>query len=90
MDDHDLRSLLEQLHAEVESGEKVDEQDREMLKHLVADIQARLGQSEGGGTQVEPSILHLLEESIDRYEVSHPDLTLLLTKALAILCNAGI
>ena len=90
MDDQDLHSLLEQLHAEIERNEPLDEEERELLKHLSGDIRELLARSEGKETQVDQSMIERLEESIDRYEVAYPDLTMLLGKLLAILSNAGI
>ncbi len=34
MNDQDLRSLLEQLHTEIERNEPLDEKERELLQHL--------------------------------------------------------
>ncbi len=90
MDDQELRSLLERLHSEIERTDTVDEKGQELLKDLAADIRQLLARAEGEGTQPEPSMINRLEESVDHYEVTHPDLTMLLTKVLSILSNAGI
>ncbi len=90
MDDPELHSLMERLHAEVERSDKVDDEERELLRHLTADIQALLARSEGGQAVVESTVVKRVEDTIDQYEVTHPDLTLLLTKLLSILNNAGI
>jgi len=90
MEDQDLRSLLERLHTEIERNEPLDEKERELLQHLGADIRELLARSEGEGTQAEPSMIKRLEESIDHFEITHPDLTMLLDRLLAILSNAGI
>ena len=90
MDDQNLRSLLERLHAEIERNEPLDEKERELLQHLGADISALLDQSEGESAQADQSMIERLEESIEHYEVTYPDLTMLLGKLLAILSNAGI
>jgi hypothetical protein len=90
MDDQELRSLLEQLHAEIERSATVDEKERELLTHLAADIRVLLARSEGEENPTEPSVVKRLEEAVDQYEITHPDLTMLLSKLLAILSNAGI
>jgi hypothetical protein len=90
MDDQELRSLLEQLHNEIERSETVDEKERELLQHLGADIRELLARSEGEENPSEPSVVKRLEESIDHFEVTHPDLTMLLAKLLETLSNAGI
>ncbi len=90
MDDQDLHSLLEELHTELERNEPLDEAERELLQHLEADIRELLARSEGEQLQAEPSVIKRLEESIDHYERTYPELTMLLNKLLSILSNAGI
>ena len=90
MDDQELHSLLERLHTEIERNQPLDEEERALLKHLGADIRDLLSRSEGKETQAEPSLIKRLEDSIDHYEVTYPELTLLLDKLLSILSNAGI
>jgi predicted component of type VI protein secretion system len=90
MDDQELHNLLEQLHSEIERSDTVDEEERELLQHLAADIRRLLDRSEGEVNPSEPSMIKRLEESIDQYEITHPDLTMLLSKLLSILSNAGI
>jgi len=90
MDDQELRSLLEQLHTEIESSATVDEKERELLQHLGADIRALLARSESEENPPEPSVVKRLEDAVDHFEVTHPDLTMLLSKLLETLSNAGI
>ncbi len=90
MDDQELRSLLEQVHAEIERSDTVDEKERELLTHLAADIRELLARSEGEENLSEPSVVKRLEEAVDQYEITHPDLTMLLSKLLETLSNAGI
>lgn len=90
MDDQELHSLLERLHTEIERNETLDEEERQMLQHLGEDIRELLARSEGEEQQAEPSMTERLEESIYRYEATHPDLTLMLNQLLATLSNAGI
>ena len=90
MNDQELRSLLERLHTEIERNQPLEEKELELLRHMGADIRELLARSEAEGTQAEPSMIKRLEESIDHYEITHPDMTMLLAKLLAILSNAGI
>jgi hypothetical protein len=90
MDDQELHELLDQLHAEIEHSKTVDEEERQLLQHLEEDIRLLLARSERGENPSEPSMVKRLEEAIDQYEVTHPDLTMSLSKLLAILSNAGI
>jgi hypothetical protein len=90
MDDHELRKLLEQLHSEIEKTKSVDEQGRELLRRLDADIRGLLTRSESERIQPQPSVIQRLEDGIDHFEVTHPVLTTMLSRMLDILSNAGI
>jgi hypothetical protein len=90
MDEHELRTLLEQLHNEIEKTKSVDEQGRELLRHLDTDIRGLLARSEGERIQPRSSVIQRLEDSIDHFEVTHPVLTTMLSRMLDILSNAGI
>ena len=89
MTDHELRDLLERLHSELESIEVSDEAGRERLRHLEADIGELLKRSEEAAETDEP-LLERLQESIDHFQETHPQLTLMLSQAMTILSNAGI
>lgn len=90
MNDPELRNLLEKLHQEIEQADNLDDKDREMLNHVDADIRALLNRSKDEEEQPFPLNLEQLEEAIQIYQVSHPTLTILLTRLAAILSNAGI
>jgi hypothetical protein len=90
MDNQELRKLLEQLHGEIENTDTVDEKGQELLRDLGGDIQQLLNRSEGDQLQPDPSILTSLEKTIDHLEITHPTLTLTLSKLMTILNNAGI
>ena len=88
MADNNLSKLLEQLHAELDHTEAVDDKGRELLRALNADIEKLLERSESG--QSDDSLLERLQESIDHFEVTHPALTSALSNIVSILNNAGI
>jgi thiamine biosynthesis lipoprotein ApbE len=90
MDDQELRKLIEQLHAEIQNTQSVDEKGQELLVHLDSDIRKLLAQTGGVATPVRPSTLQRLEESLDHFEVTHPTLTILLSKVLEAFSNVGI
>jgi len=89
MTDQNLRDLLEQLHEELERTEVQDEASRERLRHLQADIRA-LRERSGETIESDEPLLERLQESIDHFETSHPQLTLMLSQMMTILSNAGI
>lgn len=81
-----LRELLQQLHDELKQIETVDDDGREMLSHLNADIQQFLDP-----TRENPeSFLERLQGAIDHFQVEHPDITTALSQMLNTLNNAGI
>jgi hypothetical protein len=84
------RELLQQLHDEINNTQTVDEKGEELLRDLDGDIRALLERSEEHPTQVRPSIVHTLESTLDHFEITHPELTALVSKLLDTLSNAGI
>jgi len=90
MDQQELRKLLEQLHAEIEHTQSVDDRGRELLRDLAGDISELLARSNGQPTPAGPGLLTKMEESISYLEVTHPTLTSTITKILESLSNAGI
>jgi hypothetical protein len=89
MADQDLRELLEKLHKELERVNVTDEAGRERLRHLDADIRALLRRS-GEDLERDESMLERFQDSIDHFETSHPQLTMMISQMMTILSNAGI
>ena len=90
MDNNELRTMLEQLHGEIEHTESVDEKGRELLNEIGDDIRELLARSADEGAQAQDTLLRRLEDSISYLEVTHPVLTNTLSKLLEGLSNAGI
>jgi hypothetical protein len=86
----ELRKDLRHLHDEIKNTQAVDPKGREMLRDLEGDIGALLDRSEEHPVQLHPSIVQRLAGAIAHFEVTHPDLTLLITKLLDSLSNVGI
>jgi hypothetical protein len=89
MNDQNLRDLLERVHRELEQTEATDEAERERLRHLEADIRSLLERSDEDTERDDP-MLERLQDSIDHFETTHPQLTLMLNQMMTILSNAGI
>lgn len=89
MTNQNLRELLEKLHDELEQIEATDEAGRERLRHLDADIRSLLERSDELNEADEP-MLERLQDSIDHFETTHPELTMMLSQMMTILSNAGI
>jgi hypothetical protein len=90
MDDQDLRKQLTQLHKEIEETGAVDEEGRQMLLHLQTDIRTLLERSGSGPIQAHPTLVQSMVDSVEHFEVTHPNLTNVLNQVLATLSNAGI
>ena len=89
MTDQNLRELLEKLHDELERAEVTDEAGRERLRHLEADIR-RLRKRSGDKLEADEPMLERFQDSIDHFEETHPQLTLMISQMMTILSNAGI
>ena len=87
MAEQELRKLLDQLRGELDHIDQLDDSGRNMLRTLVTDIENRLDPTVDDDT---PPLLNGLQVAIERFEVSHPALTTLLSDALTALSNAGI
>jgi hypothetical protein len=90
MDNKELRKLLDQLHDEIKNTRAVDEKGSELLRDLEGDIRTLLERSEENPVQLHPSIVQRLEGALNHFETTHPDLTMLISKMLDSLSNAGI
>jgi len=88
-EDQNLRELLERLHNELEQTDSVDEKGNEMLRHLESDIHRRLERSGEKAEKDEP-LVERIQDTIDHFEATHPNLTLTLSEMMTILSNAGI
>jgi len=89
MNNQELDELLEKLHKELEGIEADDEEGRQLLRELSGDIRHLLEHAEAK-KNVPPTLLDRIETSVDRFEVTYPELTTLLSNLSRILSNAGI
>jgi hypothetical protein len=90
MDNKKSRELLQQLHDEIKNTQTVDEEGSELLRDLDGDIHALLDRSEEQLVQVHPSVIQRLESALSHFEVTHPELTTLISKVVESLSNAGV
>ena len=84
-----LRELLEKLHDELEHTDAADEASRERIRYLEADIRTLLDRSDDDAERDDP-MLERFQESIDHFETTHPQLTMMISQISTILSNAGI
>ena len=76
--------------ASVHCGYMCSDPGQTLLRETSADIRGLLERAEGDSSRPHPSTTERLEETIAHLEVTHPDLTLMLSELLSILSNAGI
>lgn len=84
-----LRAQLEQLHAELHQTKTVDAQQREFLRALGNDIQGLLNRDENQPHHY-TSLSERLSEAVAELEASHPQITLLMRRAIDSLAPLGI
>lgn len=90
MDKKQLHQRLQELHSELQRVESVDQNERTVLNRLSEDIRELLDHR---GEQQEHKYKNLadrLRESIDQFEASHPNLTMLMGQLADALAKMGI
>jgi hemerythrin-like domain-containing protein len=90
MDNKVDRKLLHQLNDEIKNTQVEDEKGRDLLRDLEKEIHALLERSEGNPVELHPSMVQNLENALEHFEVTHPDLTTMISKVLSALSTAGI
>jgi hypothetical protein len=90
MADNDSRKLLQQLHDEINNLQAVDEYNSDLLRDIDGDIRTLLERSGEHPMPVHPTIIGRMEDAVDQFEVTHPELTALISKVLDSLSIAGI
>jgi len=87
----ELREHLEKLHEELESTDSVDDDARELLGSLLADIQSLLERSSDANAAHTPaSLSERLEAATREWETSHPTLSAAVGRVMDTLSNMGI
>jgi predicted nucleic acid-binding Zn-ribbon protein len=89
MDNEQLRTQLEDLHAELQKAEALDPQQRELLQALANDINQLLSRNENEPYHYR-SLGERLSEDVARLEASHPQITLLMRRAIDSLAYLGV
>ena len=90
MTDNGITALLTQLHDAMARAHSIGEEDRRLLKKLLADLQAMLGEPGESAGAPQPTMLARLREVILRMEVSHPDISAVLERVSKALADMGI
>jgi polyhydroxyalkanoate synthesis regulator phasin len=73
MREQHLRQMLEQLHAELQRADTIDDRSRQLLRSVLDDIEDLPERKE---KRAEPeSIVERLREAVRAFETTHPTLT---------------
>jgi len=89
MNDEELRTRLEHLHAELKQADALDPQQRELLQTLADDIHQLLNRDENQPDHYR-SLGERMSEDVAQLEASHPQITLLMRRAIDSLAYLGI
>jgi hypothetical protein len=89
MDKQQLREQLEQLHAELQQVDVLDDNEREMLQRLTRDIKEVLERKEEH-PQHYSGLGERLKESVAQLEATHPRTTMLMQQVIDQLAFMGI
>ena len=89
MSDQDLRSLLEQLQAELAHAENLPEEQRQSLRRLADELRAMLA-FPGGRRSNQESVRERLDDWVRDLEASHPALSTTLSNLIETLAFYGL
>ncbi len=94
MEKQQLNDTLAQLHEELVHGPELDEESRERLSQLVADIQSVLqsdaGDQSASADDTEESLTDRLQDAIADFEAAHPQFSELMGRIADGLSQLGI
>lgn len=84
-----LQETVHQLRHEIEAGEPLRPEHRELLSDALSEIEALLA-AEDGDEPADASIADRLREASDNFEDTHPNLTLAVGAVADALSKMGI
>jgi hypothetical protein len=90
MSDQDLRSLLEQLQAELAHAENLPEEQRQSLRRLADELRALLARPPGARRPDQESVRERLDDWVRELEASHPALSTTLSNLIETLAFFGL
>jgi hypothetical protein len=90
MENVELNKLLQQLQEEIKNTQAVDEKGSELLRNLDDEIHTLLEKSETNPELLEQTDVQRLQDTFYHFEVTHPNLTMLIARLMESLSNSGI
>jgi seryl-tRNA synthetase len=85
MPEEQLREELERLHEDLEQAPALDQETRDLLRLVMADIHKLLGRDTRASEEEHASIAGRLQNATRRFEDSHPGLTAGVGKILDLM-----
>lgn len=89
MEREQLRKLIRDLHAELSTADRVDDDSRALLQQLAGDIE-NLTVSGSSASGHRESAIDQLEDAVVQFETDHPRLSMVLGEILDALGKLGI
>jgi hypothetical protein len=92
MDTNQLKQTLDTLHDELSHGQQFDEEARQRLRILLADIHAVLDRDpeKQSPHEKEDALSDRLQEAVSEFEAAHPQFSQLIGRIADGLSNLGI
>jgi hypothetical protein len=90
MENAELNKLLQQLQDEIKNTQAVDEKGSELLRGLDDEIHTLLEKSDANPELLEQTDVQRLQDTFYHFEVTHPNLTMLIARLMESLSNSGI
>ncbi len=90
MSDQRLRSLLEQLEAELDRAENLPEEQRQSLRRLAGELRALMARPGGARGSDQESVRERLDDWVRELEASHPALSTTLSNLIETLAFFGL
>ena len=88
MENQHVSKQLQELQTQLQQAKTLEQTDREVLLQLVKDIQATLART--GKSEEYASAVQRLEDAVQRFEVTHPQITATMARVINGLSNMGI
>jgi uncharacterized coiled-coil DUF342 family protein len=88
MENQRLSKQLQDLQTQLQQAKTLEPNDREALLQLVKDIQATLARTDK--SEEYESAVQRLEDAVQRFEVTHPQMTAAMARVINSLSNMGI
>jgi hypothetical protein len=87
--DKETSAALKHLHEQLQQVRDINHVDRDLIRQLQADIDSILASEKPQPSSVR-SITQQLQDAVERFEATHPDLTMIMARVIKQLSDLGI